>query len=97
MRPRPDGLTTCGDDHRVVQASAKEPDTVHPVDQAVYRSSSPRVAAQGTRYGHGACTVLWIKTSDNGWVLLPHGAPSLAVHLPVSEFITMLDSLRERL
>jgi hypothetical protein len=71
-------------------------ETVHPVDQAVYQSGSPRVAVQGTRYGHGACTVLWIKASGNGWVLLPHGVPSLAVHLPMDEFTTMRDGLRKR-
>jgi hypothetical protein len=56
-------------------------DTVIPIDQAIYDSHSPRVAACGKRYGHGLCTVLWIKASDNGWVLLPHGMPDLAVHL----------------
>ena len=66
-------------------------------NQAVYDSYAPRVATCGTRYGHGACTVLWIKASDNGWVLLPHGVPDLAVHLPAEEFITMLDRLRDRL
>lgn len=71
--------------------------TVHPVDQAIYQSGSPRVAVKGTRYGHGTCTVLWIKASDSGWVLLPHGVPALAVHLPPSEFTTMLDGLREGL
>lgn len=76
---------------------ADERQRVHPLDQAVYQSRSPRVAVQGTRYGHGACTVLWIKTSDDGWVLLPHGMPTLAVHLPVREFTTMLDGLRDRL
>ncbi len=34
---------------------------------------------------------------DDGWVLLPHGMPNLAVHLPATELITMLDSLQERL
>jgi hypothetical protein len=65
---------------------------VHPIDQAVYQSRAP----QGTRYGHGSCTVLWIKAGDDGWVLLPHGMPTLAVHLPAREFTTMLDSLRDR-
>ena len=76
---------------------ADDSGTVHPIDQAVYDSYAPRVATCGTRYGHGACTVLWIKASDNGWVLLPHGMPDLAVHLPAEEFITMLDRLRDRL
>lgn len=89
-----------GHDHRVSgvsHARARGLETVHPIDQAVYQSRSPRVAVQGTRHGHGACTVLWIKVSDDGWVLLPHGMPNLAVHLPVGELTTMLDSLRERL
>ncbi len=47
-------------------------DTVHPVDQAIYDSHSPRVTVCGIRYGHGACTILWIKAGDDGWVLLPH-------------------------
>lgn len=76
---------------------ADEHETVHPVDQAVCRSRSPRVAVEGKRYDHGMCTVLWIKASDNGWVLLPHGTPSLAVHLSLNELTTMLDSLREKL
>lgn len=76
---------------------ADERERVHPLDQAVYQSRAPRVAVQGIRYGHGACTVLWIKTSDDGWVLLPHGMPTLAVHLPAHEFTTMLDGLRDRL
>lgn len=77
--------------------TTNERETVHPVDQAIYQSSSPRVAVLGTRYGDGTCTVLWIKASDNGWVLLPHGMPTLAVHLSVHEFTTMLNGLRERL
>jgi hypothetical protein len=43
------------------------------------------------------CTVLWIKAGDHGWVLLPHGVPDLAVHLPEQEFLTMLDRLRDML
>ncbi len=81
-------------------SAAVADDTVHPVDQAIYDSHSPRVAVCGTRHGHGpsdACTVLWIKTGDHGWVLLPHGMPDLAVHLPTHEFITMLDRLRDKL
>lgn len=72
-------------------------DAVKPIDQAIYNSRSPRVTASGIRYGHGFCTVLWIKVSDNGWVLLPHGMPDLAVHLPADELITMLDRLRDKL
>jgi hypothetical protein len=72
-------------------------DTVLPIDQAIYDSRSPRVAVCGIRYGHGFCTVLWIKSSDNGWVLLPHGMPDLAVHLPSDELVTMLDRLRDKL
>ncbi len=71
--------------------------TVHPIDKAIYNSRSPRVTACGIRYGHGACTVLWIKASDNGWVLLPHGMPAFAVHLPADELVTMLDRLRDKL
>jgi hypothetical protein len=79
-------------------AMADDSDTVHPIDQAIYDSHSPRVAACGTRHGHGdACTVLWIKAGDYGWVLLPHGVPDLAVRLPPHEFITMLDGLRDTL
>lgn len=63
----------------------------------MYESWSPRVAVQRTRYGHGWCTVLWIKTANTGWVLLPHGMPSLAVHLPLPELTAMLDGLREKL
>lgn len=72
-------------------------DTVHPLDHTIYHSRSPRVAACGIRYGHGPCTVLWIKAGDRGWVLLPHGVPDLAVHLPEHEFITMLERLRDTL
>ncbi len=103
MRTHPGVPMACpgdGHDHGssdVSQASAREHETVHPVDQAIYQSRSPRVAVLGTRYGHGDCTVLWIKASDNGWVLLPHGMPTLAIHLPAHEFTTMLDGLRERL
>lgn len=75
----------------------EEAERVHSVDQAIYQSHSPRVAALGMRYGHGRCTVLWIKDGDNGWVLLPHGVPNLAVHLPSDELTTMLDNLREKL
>ncbi len=49
------------------------------------------------RYGHGPCTILWIKASDKGWVLLPHGMPDLAVCLPTDELVTMLDRLRAKL
>jgi hypothetical protein len=38
-------------------------------------------------------TVLWIKGTDGGWVLLPHGTPSLAVHLPATELTATLDGL----
>ncbi|MCA1704775.1 MAG: hypothetical protein LC808_16530 [Actinobacteria bacterium] len=72
-------------------------DAVHPLDQAIYDSRSPRVAACGIRYGHGPCTLLWIKTGDHGWVLLPHGVPALAVHLTEQELITMLERLRDKL
>lgn len=70
---------------------------VHPIDRAVYESGSPRVAVEGTRYGHGRCTVLWIKVSDGSWVLLPHGVPNLAVHLTAQEFVAMLDGLRAKM
>jgi hypothetical protein len=42
----------------------KEAEPVHSVDQAIYQSHSPRVAALGMRYGHGRCTVLWIKDGE---------------------------------
>jgi hypothetical protein len=71
--------------------------SVHPIDQAIYDSRAPRVAAWGRRYGHGRCTVLWIKAGDNGWMLLPHGVPDLAVHLPTDELVTMIDRLRDKL
>jgi hypothetical protein len=71
--------------------------TVHLMDYAIYDSRSPRVAACGIRYGHGFCTVPWIKASDNGWALLPHGMPNLAVHLPADALVTMLDGLRAKL
>lgn len=71
--------------------------TVHPMDQAIYDSRSPRVTACGRRNGHGLCTVLWIKGSDNGWVLLPHGMPDLAGYLPADELVAMLDRLRDKL
>jgi hypothetical protein len=76
---------------------ADDSGTVYPIDQAIYDSHSPRVAACGIRYGHGLCTVLWIKTGDHGWVLLPHGMPDLAVHLPEQELVTMLNRLRNKL
>lgn len=76
---------------------ADEAGPVHAVDQAIYHSHSPRVATLGMRYGYGPCTVLWIKDGDNGWVLLPHGVPTLAVHVPSADLRTMLDNLREKL
>jgi hypothetical protein len=72
-------------------------EAVQPMDKAIYDSHSPRVTACGRRYGHGACTVLWIKVSDDGWVLLPHGMPDLAVHLSTGDLVTMLDRLRDKL
>lgn len=69
----------------------------YPADHAIYKSRSPRVTACGTRYGHGLCTILWIKAQENEWILLPHGLPSLAVHLSTDELTTMLDRLREKL
>lgn len=78
-------------------SAAVADDSVHPVDQEIYDSHSPRVAVCGVRRGCDDCTVLWIKTGDHGWVLLPHGMPDLAVHLSTHEFITMLDRLRDKL
>ncbi|MGH3603420.1 MAG: hypothetical protein ACRDQI_05270 [Pseudonocardiaceae bacterium] len=72
-------------------------DSPYPADHAIYRSGSPRVSSCGTRYGHGQCTILWIKVKDSEWMLLPHGVPSLAVHLSTDELTTMLDRLREKL
>lgn len=69
----------------------------HPADRVIFQSSMPRVSVCGTRYGHGLCTVLWIKSHDNEWVLLPHGVPSLAVHLSTAELTSMLDRLRDKL
>jgi len=69
----------------------------YPADHPIYRSSSPRVAACGTRYGHGCCTIIWIKVQSNEWVLLPHGIPELAVHLSADELSAMLDRLRAKL
>jgi len=69
----------------------------YPADHAIYHSRSPRVSACGTRYGQGLCTILWIKVKDSEWVLLPHGVPSLAVHLSTDELTTMLNRLREKL
>ncbi len=69
----------------------------YPADHAIYQSRSPRVTACGTRYGHGLCNILWIKAKGNEWMLLPHGMPSLAVHLSTGELTTMLDRLREKL
>ncbi|MGQ0778837.1 MAG: hypothetical protein ACT4NY_31250 [Pseudonocardiales bacterium] len=43
------------------------------------------------------CTILWIKVNDSEWALLPHGVPSLAVHLSTDELTTMLHRLREKL
>jgi hypothetical protein len=70
---------------------------IYPADHAIYRSASPRVAASGIRYGHGLCTILWIKVKDSEWVLLPHGVPSLAIHITREELSTMLDRLRDKL
>jgi hypothetical protein len=70
---------------------------VYPADHAIYQSRSPRVAACGIRYGHGFCNILWIKVHDNEWMLLPHGVPSLAVHVSTDELTTMLGRLREKL
>jgi hypothetical protein len=41
--------------------------------------------------------VLWIRAGDGGWVLLPHGMPTLAVHLSATEFTSMLNGLRDKL
>jgi hypothetical protein len=70
---------------------------IYPADHAIYRSSSPWVAASSIRYGHGLCTILWIKVKDSEWVLLPHGVPGLAIHITRDELIAMLDRLREKL
>jgi hypothetical protein len=67
-----------------------DPKAVHTIDRAIYDSHAPRVAVSGRRYGHGYCTVLWIKASDNG-------VPDLAVHLPTDELVTMIDRLRDKL
>ncbi|MDQ3760567.1 MAG: hypothetical protein M3460_02360 [Actinomycetota bacterium] len=69
----------------------------YPADHAIYRSGSPRVASRGIRYGHGLCTILWIRVKDSEWMLLPHGMPSLAIHITRDELTTMLDRLREKL
>lgn len=69
----------------------------YPADHAIYQSRSPRVAACGTRHGYGLCTILWIRVRDDEWMLLPHGVPSLAVHLSTGELTTMLDRLRKKL
>jgi hypothetical protein len=78
---------------------ADEAEPVPPVDQVIYQSHPPGIAALGMRYGrygNGRCTVLRIKAGDTGWVLLPHGMPNLAVHLPTDELTTMPDNLREK-
>lgn len=72
-------------------------ESAHPADQVIFQSRTPRVSACGTRYGHGFCTVLWIKVKEGEWALLPHGVPSLAVRLSTDELITMLDRLRDKL
>ncbi|MGQ0778665.1 MAG: hypothetical protein ACT4NY_30345, partial [Pseudonocardiales bacterium] len=69
---------------------------IRPTTRSI-QSSSPRVSACGTRYGHGHCTILWIKAQDNEWVLLPHGIPNLAVHLPADDLTMMLNRLRDKL
>ncbi|MGH3796421.1 MAG: hypothetical protein ACRDSP_16195 [Pseudonocardiaceae bacterium] len=78
-------------------SSAATGESTHPADHAIYHSRSPRVSTCGTRYGRGWCTVLWIKVKDSEWVLLPHGMPSLAVHLSTDELTTMMNRLREKL
>jgi hypothetical protein len=70
---------------------------VYSADHAIYRSSSPRVSACGTRYGQGRCTILWIKVRDSEWVLLPHGVPELAIHVSTDELTAMLDRLQTKL
>jgi delta-aminolevulinic acid dehydratase/porphobilinogen synthase len=40
---------------------------IYSADHAIYRSGSPRVASSGIRYGHGLCTILWIKVEDSEW------------------------------
>lgn len=72
-------------------------DRTYPADHAIYQSCSPRVSACGTRYGHGLCTILWIKVTDAEWMLLPHSVPNLAVHLSTHELATMLDRLQKKL
>lgn len=79
------------------ETGSADEEAAHPADHAIYHSSSPRVSACGTRYGHVLCTVLWIKVNNSEWVLLPHGLPSLAVHLSTDEVTTMLNRLREKL
>ncbi|MGH3898430.1 MAG: hypothetical protein ACRDTA_09265 [Pseudonocardiaceae bacterium] len=39
----------------------------YPADHVIYRSGSPRVASSGISYGHGLCTILWIKVKDSEW------------------------------
>ncbi|MGH3781328.1 MAG: methyltransferase domain-containing protein [Pseudonocardiaceae bacterium] len=39
----------------------------------------------------------WLAQAAPGWVLLPHGMPDLAVHLPIDELVAMLDRLRDKL
>ncbi|MGH3913613.1 MAG: hypothetical protein ACRDTC_09400 [Pseudonocardiaceae bacterium] len=70
---------------------------VPPADNVIFQSRRPRVSVCGTRYGHGLCTILWIKVKDSEWVLLPHGMPSLVIHLSTEELTTMLHRLREKL
>lgn len=77
--------------------SAVPEESVHPADNVIFQSRTPRVSACGTRYGYGPCTILWIKVNDSEWALLPHGVPSLAVHLSTDELTTMLHRLREKL
>jgi hypothetical protein len=72
-------------------------ESAHPADQVIYQSRMPRVSVCGTRYGHGLCTILWIKAKDSEWVLLPHGVPNLAVHLSTDEMVIMLNRLREKM
>lgn len=72
-------------------------ETAHPADSVIFQSRLPRVSACGTRYGHGLCTILWIKVKNSEWALLPHGMPSLAVHLSTEELTTMLHRLQEKL
>jgi hypothetical protein len=66
-----------------------------PSPRLVQRAAQRQARRMGTTLGVAGGPLC--EPQRNGWVLLPHCMPSLAVHLPRDELVTMLDRLRAKL